>query len=149
MRIGVIVLATREQRAARCEIRDDLRVGLEDRQTGVGTGLAREVAGRIDRAKDRETEAHPRFEVVGTVTGRRMHRARARVELDVFRGNHLRIAIEERMTDARAHQRGSGRPAQTLERAAVGTTEDVGGERIGDEQEFAVAAIDAVVGFGF
>ena len=103
------------QPAALLERLLDLRVGVEDALAAEELDGVEKMPGRPDRRVDLEAVLHAGVEVVGAMSRRRVHRARARVERHVVAEHAERVA--RRRADAgsgcaRARRPSSARPAR-------------------------------------
>ncbi len=133
------------ERAARAQVVDDPRVGVEDLQPGVRARLGREAPAARRPDERRQPEAHAGLEVVGAVARRCVNRAGAGLELDVVgarrppnRGRGTDGARRRRRARSRARRRsvrrqGRRRSAKTPSR-----------QRVGDDEQFVAATVDAV-----
>ena len=139
----MLVVRCGKERTARAQILDDLLVRLEDKLTGVGPRFLGEVPGSIDRIENRQSILHAGVEVVGTMTRRRMHRARSGFEIDVVGEHHERIAIHEWMTHAGPVET-FARNARKQLRVRKSFAERLLRKRRGENQQFIVEPIKPV-----
>ena len=98
-----------EERTAELEILDDLRISLENLHARVGSGFGGEASGRVDRVENRQSVFHTGIEIVGTMTGRRMHDARSGLEIHIIGENDDRVAIHEGMAYGKIVEPGAER----------------------------------------
>src|SRR5262245_7642268 len=103
------------------------------------------MAAGIDRCVDVETVLPPRQEIVRTMTGRRVHRSRSRVERDVLAEYPDRVALIERMPEVDALELRAFQPGDRL---SEGTPDDPAHrlrQLLGDNDRAAVDVVRAIV----
>ncbi len=139
----MLVLLSAEERAARTHVFGDVLVGLEDELARVRSGLGGEVAGGIDRIENRQAVLYAGVKVVGAVSGRGVHRAGTRLEIDVVGQYDERIAIHERMAHVCAVEPFAG---NAREQRGIGEafSQRLGRKRGRENQQFVVETIETV-----
>ena len=80
----------------------DVRVRVEDPLAAEQADGVEKMPARTDRRVNLQPVLHAGVEVVGAVTGRRVHRAGAGIERDVVAEHRHRIAVVKRMTEPEA-----------------------------------------------
>ena len=136
------------QSAAGGERRLDPGVGLEDRLAADELDRVEKPAVGADRCVDVEVVPRPRAEVIGAVSGRRVHRARARFQRDVVGQNAQGRPPVERVLEPDAiEQRALQSRHRRAERALHGGGH-AGGQRLGDDHHPPVDVVRGVVEVG-
>ena len=145
VRVRVVVVLAVPQAAALRERRLDLRVGVVHLEAGEELHRVDEVAARVERGVDLQAVAHARVVVVRTVTRRRVHRARARLERHVVAQHAQRVARVQRVAE---HQPVHHLPLEGGERGPEGAAGLLGhalGQVRGDDHGGAAHVVQPVL----
>src|SRR5687768_294488 len=105
MRIRMLEVAAMPEPALLLEFGLDRGIRLEHLEPADDRQLLAEAAVHADWRVDLEPVPHARREVVGPVAGRRVYRAGALIERDVFGQDAGRVAVVERMPEGGALER--------------------------------------------
>ena len=127
----------------------DLRVGVEDALAAEQLHGVEEVAARADGRVDLEAVPLAGQEVVGAVAGRGVDDTRALLERDVIAEHANRVAVVERMAEARCPRgpRPSCAPPAAVERLAD-RCDTRRRQPLGDDDRAAVHVVGGVVELG-
>src|SRR5262249_37042779 len=105
VRIGMRDLLVRDESAVLAQQLDDLRIRLEDMQSGPQRYVLREFAAMIHRRIDLESVAAARVEVIRAVTRRGVHEPGSRFQRHVVAEDEDAFAIEEGVAIAKMLER--------------------------------------------